>query len=387
MTYIARKQMNRTDEYPTTTKHAWGNPYRHVQSVPLFATAKSVGAAARWPPDTTAAVQEKAAPCCWTDSPRSVFLSPHAEPFVPGPAHNLAPSDATVLAKTPAWWTPKAECCLRKSVWAALRHDDPVLMEKALWHYSWGAAVSSPENPGRVGWELGHLLLRLRLALWRAHECEGGGLLHTAACNVGRVPVGGALRCLARLLVLHPPGQEDLRELQTAVRDTNDLGRHDATRLLLPHLPDDRPVAVTVLAEAPAWWSPIEEGKLRKKLWAALGNDDAGKMQAALREYSRGWELGHLLLRLRLALWSGSKGKGPSGKRRGLLHAAACNVAGVPEGGALRCLERLLELHAPGPEDAWQLRTAVRDTQELGRFVANQLLLTHLRHLTGTIEV
>ena len=155
--------------------------------------------------------------------------------------------------------------------------------------------------------------------------------------------------------------------------------------------------AVEALADAPPWWSPCVEGKLRKWLWVALRDDSPGQLEAALRQYSWGaawssrehpgrvgWELGKLLVRLRLALWSGSKGKGPNGKRRGLLHATACNVSGVPEGGATRCLERLFQLHPPDRDELWQLRTAVRDAQGLGRDDAVALLLPHLDRLEAT---
>ena len=136
--------------------------------------------------------------------------------------------------------------------------------------------------------------------------------------------------------------------------------------------------AVEVLAYAPAWWSPAIESRLRKWLWISLRDDEPGMLEAALRTYSWGastrnhaervgWDLGKLLVRLRLALWSKSRGKGPGGKRRGLLHAAACNVSGVPEGGALRCVERLLKLCPPEREELWQLRVAVRDAPLLGR--------------------
>lgn len=152
--------------------------------------------------------------------------------------------------------------------------------------------------------------------------------------------------------------------------------------------------AVEALSDAPSWWSPCVEGKLRKWLWVALRDDSPGQLEAALRTYSWGaawssrehpgrvgWELGKLFVRLRLALWSGSKGKGPGGKRRGLLHAAACNVSGVPEGGAVCCLERLLDLHPPDREELWQLRIAVRDARCLGRDEAVSLLSPHMARL------
>ena len=162
--------------------------------------------------------------------------------------------------------------------------------------------------------------------------------------------------------------------------------------ILLPPMEAVGTDILAVLPDAPAWWSLAVEGKLRKWLWVALRDDAPGVMEAALRTYSWGaatrnhpervgWDLDKLLVRLRLALWAKSAGKGAGGKRRGLLHAAACNVLGVPGGGAPRCVERLLKLSPPGRGELWQLRVAVRDAQSLGRQEIVDLLRPHIERL------
>ena len=83
-----------------------------------------------------------------------------------------------------------------------------------------------------------------------------------------------------------------------------------------------------------------------------------------------------LLIRLRLAMWAKSAGKGPSGiyKRRGLIHIAAANVDGIPEGGALRCLAKLIEITPPDEVELWQVKTALADADRLGRHECCALL-------------
>lgn len=144
-----------------------------------------------------------------------------------------------------------------------------------------------------------------------------------------------------------------------------------------------------VLQFAPNGWDSVVEGHLRKRLWGALKIDDAGHMHKALRLYTTesehvggGWQLNKLLIRLRLAMWSKSAGKGPSGKRRGLLHAAAANVDGVPEGGAVRCLAKLIEIAPPDEEELWQVKTALADAERLGRCECCALL----RHVLVGLE-
>ena len=139
--------------------------------------------------------------------------------------------------------------------------------------------------------------------------------------------------------------------------------------------------AEAALEFAPPWWSKQVEGQMRKRLWDALRIDDAGQLAKALRVYttecthvSGGWNLEKLLVRLRVAMWSKSAGKGASGKRRGLLHIAASNVAGVPHDGAVRCLARLLEMSPPDPTEYWQIQTAVAECERLGRVECLALL-------------
>ena len=146
-----------------------------------------------------------------------------------------------VLAHAPTWWNHHMESVLRKWLWIALRDDSPGQLEAALRTYSWGAATASRANPGRDGWELDKLLVRLRLSLWKGSKGKGKngkrrGLLYTAACNVAGVPQTGALRCIARLLELCSPGQDDLWQLRIAVRDADGMGRGAAVAQLRPHL-------------------------------------------------------------------------------------------------------------------------------------------------------
>jgi hypothetical protein len=157
--------------------------------------------------------------------------------------------------------------------------------------------------------------------------------------------------------------------------------------------------AVDVLNHAPTWWNHHKESVLRKWLWIALRDDSPGQLEAALRTYSwgaatasransgrEGWELDKLLVRLRLSLWTKSKGKGPNGKRRGLLYTAACNIAGVPQSGAVRCIAKLLELSPPGQDDLWQLRIAVQNAGSMGRDAVVAQLRPHLDRLEAEIE-
>eukprot|EP00966_Prymnesium_polylepis_P246628 5704452-Prymnesium_polylepis.4 len=147
-------------------------------------------------------------------------------------------------------------------------------------------------------------------------------------------------------------------------------------------------IAEDVLTHAPAGWNPSVEGVLRKRLWSALKTDDAGQMAKALRMYTTepthptgGWPIEKLLIRLRLALWKGSAGKGRSGKRRGLLHACSANEAGVPSMGAVRCLRKLLEIAPPDEAEIWQIRTAIADCERLGRRECIEILTGVLSEL------
>ena len=163
--------------------------------------------------------------------------------------------------------------------------------------------------------------------------------------------------------------------------------RHKATILddgqpLLCVPATDLNVSVAALASAPTNWGFLKERDLRRELWAALQNDDATKMESSLRRAcGKGWEIGSLLVRLRLALWSNSGGK--HGKQRGLLYVAACNASGVPQDGAVRCIERLLEMAPPGDGELWQLRVALRTCV---REKARALLEPHLKRLEGTVR-
>ena len=130
--------------------------------------------------------------------------------------------------------------------------------------------------------------------------------------------------------------------------------------------------AEKVLAFAPQGWTLDSEVKLRKRLWDALNIDDPDRMARVLSE--SGWPLDKLLVRLRLAMWNASRGKGKYHKRRGLLHVCACNKAGIPPQGAVRCLERLLKISQPTQDEIWQVRVALRDADAIDRPVCTALL-------------
>lgn len=146
--------------------------------------------------------------------------------------------------------------------------------------------------------------------------------------------------------------------------------------------------AELVMQRAPSWWSPAVEGQMRKRMWEALLIDSPGQLDKAIRVYSYecthftgGWEIEDLIIRLRLAMWRHSAGKGPSGKRRGLLHIAAANQAGVPADGAVRCLAHLLKRYPPDVSEYWQLRTALNDCTRLKRETCIGLITPVVREL------
>lgn len=81
--------------------------------------------------------------------------------------------------------------------------------------------------------------------------------------------------------------------------------------------------ADAALAFAPPWWSAAAEGRARKWIWDGLKMDSPGQVWKAIRmntfectKEGGGWPLDKFLIRMRLGLWPGSKGKGTMGRRR-----------------------------------------------------------------------
>ena len=123
----------------------------------------------------------------------------------------------------------------------------------------------------------------------------------------------------------------------------------------------------------------LGEKALRACCWDALKVDDPASLLGLLEAQGAAIEGGAagLMLRLELALWKQSNGRGPlPSNRRGLVCVAAGNGAGVPIDGALKCISMLLT-QFPNDGSAWteeQLELAERMARQKGRARAVQLL-------------
>jgi hypothetical protein len=88
--------------------------------------------------------------------------------------------------------------------------------------------------------------------------------------------------------------------------------------------------------------------ELRRQLWSALGNDDAGALVQVITESQGKRSLHEHLECLELEAWHDGAGK--HGKERaGLVVISSTQLKGIPAGGAVKCLDALLKLHGPGP--------------------------------------
>ena len=107
----------------------------------------------------------------------------------------------------------------------------------------------------------------------------------------------------------------------------------------------------------------------------ALAGDDEVALMTAINKACDALQIesSHLLMMLEQGLWRPSRGTGPGGNPRGLIAVAAGNRQGVPECGAIRCLQELL-LRFPNAWNARELSWALERAKELGRVQVVALL-------------
>ena len=141
----------------------------------------------------------------------------------------------------------------------------------------------------------------------------------------------------------------------------------------LPDLPAVEPVPP---AAKPEQEDGEEMQKLRKVCWSALASDQPHELTAALFAAVGGREerIPELLTRLELGLWAKGRGKYHEGWRYGLMNVAASNFKGVPQEGALECLDTLLR-RFPAAWSSEQISMALSKAKELRRTGAVKLLV------------
>ena len=117
----------------------------------------------------------------------------------------------------------------------------------------------------------------------------------------------------------------------------------------------------------------------RSKAWRAqaLAVDDPQALSSALDRACDALQIAapQLLTELETGLWRPSRGAGPDGKRRGLVAVASGNKRGVPEAGAIRCLEELMRRFPCVRSNATEMAFALGRARELGRTGVEEVLM------------
>jgi hypothetical protein len=110
-------------------------------------------------------------------------------------------------------------------------------------------------------------------------------------------------------------------------------------------------------------------------LWQALRNDDPGRLLKGLEDTRGELDLGKYLVMLERKMWKndGKRFDEQGNLCRGVLGIAAGNDAGVPPGGAVKCLAALLQVEPAHPQE--QLDLALEKAIKRGRDEAASMLL------------